>query len=354
MTLLKRLRALVDLTGPSGHEEDVIRFLAHQVAELGDEVAVDPLGNLIVTRQGTRPGARRLLLCAHADEIGFITRSIDANGFLRFEKIGGHDDRLLLARRVWVRGSNGRLLGVINGKSVHLTPAAERERVVKHSEMFIDLGATSADQVREMGISVGDPIGLVGELAEVGVGTGRVIGKSLDNRASCALLWQLLADLRGIELPGDLYVVFSVQEEVGLRGARTAAQALEADVALAVDMTAGDDTPDTGAGHLRLGAGPAIKLMDFSFIAHPAVRRALADAAQRANVPTQIEILTGIGTDAGALHQAGRGVPTGCLSVVNRYTHSSIEMLDLKDLDGASKLLRAFVDGIQDYSLSFL
>lgn len=354
LTLLNRLRDLVNLTGPSGQEEPVARHVVKVLGDegLADEVQVDALGNVIAIRRG-RPGGRSLVLSAHMDEIGFIVRKIEADGYLRFEKLGGHDDRILLAQRVWVRGGRGPLLGVIGCKSAHLS-AGDRDRVVKHTEMYIDIGARSADEVRAMGVSLGDPIGYVGGLAELGLNTGRYIAHGLDDRAGCAVLLELLASLKGVELPGDLYCLFSVQEEVGLRGARTAGQAILADVALALDMTAADDTPDTGTKHLRLGAGPAIKIMDFSLLAHPAVRRALEQAAREAGVETQAEILTGIGTDAGALHQAGPGAPTGALSVANRYTHSPVEMLDLKDLEGAHALLRAFVLGLPGYPLSFI
>lgn len=353
MDLIERLRALIELTGPSGQEEDIVRFLRRALEGLADDLVVDPLGNLIAHRKGSPATGKRLLISAHLDEIGFIVQKIEANGFLRFEKVGGHDDRVLLGRRIWVRGMRQRILGVIGCKSAHLTAPADRERVIKHTDMYVDVGAATAEAARAMGVSVGDPMGLVGELAEVGLDSGRFIGKSLDDRAGCALLWHLLDELRGAELPGDLYAVFSVQEEVGLRGARTAAQAIQPDVALALDMTAADDTPDTGTGHLALGHGPAIKVMDNSFISHPAIRRALIAAAERTGVGVQLEILTGIGTDAGALHQAGPGVPTGCLSIVNRYTHSSIEMLDRRDLDGAFRVLKEFVTTLTDVDLSF-
>lgn len=205
-----------------------------------------------------------------------------------------------------------------------------------------------------MGIRVGSPVGYASELTEVGLNTGRFIAHGLDDRAGCALLLELLRELKGVDLPGDLYAVFSTQEEVGLRGARTAAQALQPDVALAVDMTALDDTPDTGTANLRLGAGPTIKVMDASLLAHPAVRRLLESAAHEAGVETQAEILTGIGTDAGAFHQAGRGVPTGCISVGNRYTHSPVEMLDVRDLEAALRLLKATVLQVERADLSFV
>lgn len=352
--LIETLKELVALTGPSGHEEDLVRHLYGRLRGLADEVTVDPLGNIIARKKGTRPGARSLAISVHMDEIGFIVRKVEPSGFLRFEKLGGHDDRVLLAQRVWVRGAQGRLLGVIGAKSAHLSTPADREKVVKHSEMYIDVGARSADEVRAMGISVGDPVGYQSELTEVGRNTGRYIAHGIDDRAGCAMLLHLLEELKGQTVPGDLYAVFSTQEEVGLRGARTAAQAIAADVALAVDMTAADDTPDTGGQTLKLGHGPTIKVMDASLLAHPAVRRALKAAAGHAVVTVQDEILTGIGTDAGAFHQAGKGAPTGCISVVNRYTHTPVEMIDARDLADGYRLLAEFVRSLQEVDLAFV
>lgn len=354
MNLIDRLRELVALTGPSGQEADVAAYVYRSLQGLADEIKIDALGNVIARKKGTAEGGRSLAISVHMDEIGFIVRKVEANGFLRFEKLGGHDDRVLLAQRVWVRGPAGRVQGVIGCKSAHLTGLPERDRVVKHPEMYIDIGARSAEEVRAMGISVGDPVGYASELTELGVNTGRYIAHGLDDRAGCALLLQLLADLKGTSLPGDLYAVFSTQEEVGLRGARTAAQAIQPDVALAVDMTAVDDTPDTGTNWLGLGKGPTIKVMDNSLLAHPAVRRALQAAAARAGVEAQLELLTGIGTDAGAFHQAGGGVPTGCISVGNRYTHSPVEMLDRRDLEGALALMKAFVLSLPEADLAFV
>jgi endoglucanase len=332
----------------------VVRYIHGALTGLADTVTIDALGNVIALKKGTQPGARSLAISAHMDEIGFIIRKIEPNGYLRFEKLGGHDDRILLAQRLWVRGARGRVLGVICCKSAHLTSLPEREKVVKHTELYIDIGACSADEVRAMGVEVGTPAGYVSELTELGLNTGRYIAHGLDDRAGCAMLLNLLEALKETKLPGDLYCVFSTQEEVGLRGARTAAQAIGADVALAVDMTALDDTPDTGTGYLRLGEGPAIKVMDNSLLAHPAIRRALQAAAARAGVAAQAEILTGIGTDAGAFHQAGKGAPTGCLSVGNRYTHSPIEMFDIRDLEGGARVLKEFVLGLQQIDLAFV
>jgi tetrahedral aminopeptidase len=356
--ILKYLRPLVDLTGPSGAEEDVARALMRLATPLADTVSMDALGNVVAVRQGPE-GARRLLLAAHSDEVGFRVRQVLPTGFLRLEKVGGLDDRVLPAQRVWVRtgtGSNtedGRLLGVIGTKSAHLTGEQERQRVTPSAELYVDIGARSAQEVQDMGVQLGDPVGYVGELAELGRGTGRYTAHALDDRAGCAVLLALLERYRDTPPPVTLTVAFTVQEEVGLRGAQAVARGQQADVALALDMTAADDTPEVLGGHLSLGAGPAIKVMDASLLAHPAVRRGLLAAAQARGLQVQHELLKGIGTDAGALQYSGAGIPTGAVSVANRSTHSAVEVLDGRDLEGALELLDAFAHGLPDLDLRF-
>lgn len=352
--VLSYLRRLVDLTGPSGSEEDPARFVAQAAKSLADTVEVDALGNVTAVREAAEPGARRLIVAAHLDEVGFRVRGVLPDGFLRLEKVGGTDDRILPALRVWVRTDAGRLLGVIGSKSAHLLSDADRTRVVPYGELYVDIGARSAEEVAGMGVQVGDPVGFVGELAELGQGTGRFTGHALDDRAGCAALLALLEGFRDTPPPVTLIALFSTQEEVGLRGAQAAARRLTADVALALDMTAADDTPELSGGHLRLGQGPAVKVMDFSTLAHPAVRRGLLAAAQQAGVTVQRELLRGIGTDAGALQLAGSGLPAGAVSVANRFTHSPVEVLDLRDLHGAVELLRAFAQALPGLALDFL
>lgn len=352
--ILAHLRPLVALTGPSGSEEDVIRAVFRAASPLADEVTVDPFGNVVAIRHAAAEGARRLILAAHLDEIGFRVRQITPGGFLRLEKVGGSDDRILLAQRVRVQTAQGPLLGVIGTKSAHLLADADRQRVVPSAELYVDIGARSADEAAGMGVRVGDPVGFVGELTELGRGSGRYTAHALDDRAGCAVLLALLERYRDTPPPVTLTVAFTVQEEVGLRGAQAVAQAQEADVALALDMTAADDTPELAGRHLAIGAGPAIKVMDFSTLAHPAVRRGLEAAAHSRGIAVQHELLRGIGTDAGALQHAGRGIPAGAVSVANRSTHSPVEVLDLADLVGALDLLHGFVEGLPDLDLRFV
>jgi endoglucanase len=347
------LRQLVEHTGPSGCEEDVAQTIARLVQPLVDSVYIDALGNVIAIRRADAPEAKRCVLAAHMDEVGFRISKIEQDGFLRFEKVGGTDNRVLLGQRVWVRSDQGRLLGVIGTKSAHLCSDEDRKSVPPHTEQYIDIGARSANEVGAVGVRLGSPVGFTGELTELGAGTGRYTAHALDDRAGCAIVLAVLDELRDEPPPATVIAAFTVQEEVGLRGAQAAIQGQTADVGLAVDMTALDDTPDTGTQHLRMGAGPAVKIMDFSLQAHPAVIRGLEVAAERAQVQIQHEILMRIGTDAGALQFGGDGVPAGVISAGNRYTHSPVEVVDQRDLEGAVALLRAFLRALPDMDLRF-
>lgn len=354
-TALDYLRQLVEPTGVSGAEQDVVRLVTRLARPLADTVEIDPMGNVLAVRHGSGPDDRRVLLAAHMDEIGFRIRAVEDNGFLRFEKVGGSDNRVLLAQRVWVGTSVGRMLGVIGVKSAHLATEEDRAAAPDHSLQYIDIGARDADQARSMGVRLGAPAGFVGELAELGARSGRYTAHALDDRVGCAVLLAVLEELRRQPQPVEVIAAFTVQEEVGLRGAQAAARRFPFDVGLAIDSTALDDTPDTNAAHphLRLGAGAAVKIMDNSLLAHPAVQRELLAAADRAGLTIQQEILMRIGTDAGALQFGGAGIPAGTVSIGTRYTHSPIEVLDERDLGDAVRLLIAFLSAVPEMDLRF-
>ncbi|CAM4132486.1 M42 family metallopeptidase [Deinococcus marmoris] len=354
-SVMAHLRALVEATGPSGSEEDVVQLVVRAARPYADSLDVDAFGNVIAVRHAAQAGARRCVISAHMDEVGFRVYKIGGDGFLRLEKLGGLDDRILPAQRVWIRTDSGeRLLGIIGIKSAHLLNDADRTSVVPYANLYVDIGARSRQEVLDMGVAVGDPVGFVGSLTELGRQSGRYTAHALDDRAGCAVLLTLLERFHGTPPPVTLVLVFSVQEEVGLRGASALARHLQADVALALDMTAADDTPEFSGPHLQLGAGPTVKMMDASTQAHPAIRRGLLGAARKRGLAVQREVLKGIGTDAGALQYLGQGVPTGAVSVVNRYTHSPVEVLDSRDLEGAVALLEGFLHDLPDLDLRFV
>lgn len=336
------LKELVSIHGPCGFEHEVARYLYNRLKDVTDEIWVDGLGNVIAKKSGSHPGPT-LMLSAHADEVGFIVKKIEPNGLIRFEKVGGHDDRTILNERVLVRTQDGTLRpGVIGCISCHMMRFDNAQLVRKHSEMYIDVGARDAEGVARLGIQIADPITWATPYEEFG--ENRAMGHGFDDRAGCAVLCKCLEDIDFTKVHGTVYFVFSTQEELGLRGARVASQQIAADVAIAVDTTAASDTFESMMDNtLCLGKGVGIKVMDFSLLASVHVRRKLQHLAQAQNIPHQLEIFCGIGTDAGEMHKEKSGVPTSVLSIPSRYAHCPVEVIDLGDLAAAKDLLSAFI-----------
>ena len=325
MELFERIKTLNAAHGPSGDEGDVREAIARLAAPYADEVTTDTLGNLIVHKKGSGP---RVMLCAHMDSIGFIVTHIEKEGFLRLGRVGG----IAASEALYtpVRFKNG-VRGVL----------AKEEKAelkgLKLDSCYVDIGAADQDAAKAL-VQVGDTA--VYDTPTICNGD-KVISPYLDNRIACAVLLDVLERLEGC--PNDLYLVFSVQEEVGLRGAKTAAWAIDPDYALAVDVTDVDDTPGSErCGTVQLGKGAAIKVMDSSVICHPAVVAKLEDLAQKHNIPVQRDILRGGGTDAGAIHTTRTGVRTGGVSVPCRYIHTPNEAADLADARACADLVLAF------------
>ncbi|MDQ0429835.1 endoglucanase [Planomicrobium stackebrandtii] len=341
------LKGLCELVGPSGFEQDVQRFIKSEIENKVDKVEVDALGNLIATIKATDPQMPSILLAAHADEIGFIVKKIEPNGTLRFEQLGGFDNRVLLAQPVTIKGAEGYIEGVIGTLAVHYVKWDDPKRITSHRDLYIDVGASSTEEVLEMGIKVGQPISYGSGLKLVGdKKRNRVVGKALDDRAGCAVLIELIKNLASNkdDKHGDIYCVFTVQEEVGLRGASVLSPGIKPDFALAVDTTPTSDTYDVlMTGTRTLGGGPCIKIADKSLIAHPLVTGLLEKVAVEQSIPYQQEIFMGIGTDAGAIHMTSTGVSSGVVSIPSRYTHTPIEIVDLDDLKNTVRLVEAFI-----------
>ncbi|MFT4415617.1 M42 family metallopeptidase [Fredinandcohnia humi] len=346
-SLLKELTAI---HGPCGFEEDVARYIASSLKDKVDHMEVDGAGNLLVTKKGKHEGPK-IIVAAHMDEVGFIVKKIEENGLIRFEKLGGHDDRILLSQRVQIKTSKGLRSGVIGTISAHMVKYDDPKKVRAHQRLYIDAGATSKKEAEEFGIRIGDPITwypYFDHLSET-----RIVGKAFDDRAGCAVLIKALEELDNADFAGEFVGLFTVQEEVGLRGARVASHQHNADVALAIDTTAVSDTPEEMMDQsLSIGKGTGIKVIDFSLIANKKVRDHLVELAETNQIAYQFEVFPGIGTDAGELSLAHHGIPTGVLSIPSRYAHSSIEVIDLQDLEATKNLLVAFVKNMR-YSDSY-
>ena len=326
MDQFERIKVLTQAYGPSGDEGAVRQTIAQLAAPYADEVKEDTLGNLIVHKKG--PGAK-VLLAAHMDSIGFIVTHIEKEGFLRVGRLGGVSPKEAVYTPV--RFKNG-TLGVV-------APEEKAEfGKLKLDECYLDIGAQDEEAAKAT-VQVGDTAVYHSPVERNGC---KVISPYLDNRVSCAILLSVLERLTSC--PNDLYLVFTVQEEVGLRGAKTAAWSIAPDYALAVDVTDVDDTPGTQrAGTVQLGKGAAVKVMDSSVICHPEVVSRLEELARKEEIPFQRDIMRGGGTDAGAIHVARTGVRTGGISVPCRYIHTPVEMTDLEDVEACIRLATAFV-----------
>ncbi len=332
------LQRLCETPGIAGYEGRVAAVVRAALEPLVDEVRVDPLGNLIGIRRGRSP--RRVLVAAHMDEIGFIVRFIDDNGFLRLQPVGGFDARVLVAQRVYVWTRSGEpLLGALQlaTKPIHLLTSEERKPPALE-DLYVDLGLP-AEEVRAR-VEIGDMVTLAREFARLGP---TVLSKALDDRVGVFVMLEALRRLEHHE--AEVVAVATVQEEVGLRGAQTAGFGLEPDVALALDITIAGDVPGIEAQDrvTRLGAGVAIKVFDSSHIASRPLVQHLRDVAERYGIRYQLEVLPRGGTDAGALQRARSGVPAVTLSIPTRHVHTVNEMAHVEDIAAAVDLLARYL-----------
>jgi endoglucanase len=321
------IKKLTEAYGPSGHEEPIREIIRAEVQSLADEVRVDALGNLIALKKGNGDG-KKVMLAAHMDEIGLIISYVDEKGFLRGQPIGGVDVMTLVGGRVQFADGT---LGVI---------APEKRWEFKDkpelAKFYIDIGTASREEAQ---IRLGQAVSFVRPFADLG---RRIVAKALDDRIGCAVLIETLRQLT--DSPHDVYFVFSVQEEVGLRGARTSAYGLEPEIGIAVDITVAADTPEAPKLAMKLGAGPCIKVMDSGMLSHPGLKDLLIETAEAEEIPYQLEVLSGGTTDAAAIQLAHSGVPSGCISLACRYFHTPSEMVDMDDVENTVKLFLAMLE----------
>jgi tetrahedral aminopeptidase len=321
------MKRLTEAYGPSGHEEQIRDIIRAEVESLADEVRVDTLGNLIAVKKGSG-GGKRVMLAAHMDEIGLIISYVDEKGFLRAQPIGGLDLTALAGGRVIF--SDG-AVGVIAPEN-----RQEYRKDAELSKLYIDVGATSYDEAKDR---LGQAASFVRPFVDLGK---RVVAKAFDDRIGCVVLIEALRSLQ--DTPHEVYFVFSVQEEVGLRGARTGAYSLDPEIGVAIDITAAADTPEAPKMAMKLGAGPCIKVKDSGMLSHPGVKNLLIDAAEAHQIPYQLEVLGQGTTDAAAIQLARSGVPAGCISIACRYYHTPSEMVDVNDVENAVRLLVALLE----------
>ncbi len=332
------LEELSNAFGPSGCEGEVRRLLARALCDKVDDLQTDALGNLIAFKKGTGPEPRmKVMVDAHTDEVGLMITRIEKNGLLGFRAVGGVDARLLMAKGVVV--GEKRLPGVITAPPVHLTKEEQRKQVLKIEQLTIDIGASSENEAKGV-VKVGDYAAFDTRFEVLDEGGLRTVkGKAFDDRIGCAVA----AALADSEYEVDLYLSFSAQEEVGLRGARVAAYRIEPDLGFALEGTICDDMPkkEDVSPTTELGKGPAISIMDRSFVADRRLVQLLVDLAEANGIPYQFKQPGTGGTDAGAIHLSRAGVPSVAVSVPSRYIHSPVSMASLNDFDHTVALMNA-------------
>jgi endoglucanase len=330
------LRKLSNAHGVSGSEGSVQAIIRKELKGCVDEIYEDTMGNLIAVKKGNK---FKVMIAAHMDEIGLMVKYIDDKGFIRFVALGGWYAPTLYNQRVILHGTKGPCYGVIGGKPPHMMDDEERKKGVKTDDMFIDTGACNREDLENLGITIGTPVTIDREFAKIA--NDRVTGKAFDNRSGVAVL---IRTLQKTDSPFTIYGVFTVQEEVGLKGARTSAYALDPDIAIATDVTIPGDHPgiEMKDAAVEMGKGPIITILDSSgrgLIAHKSVVNWLRDVAERHRIPVQMEVGTGGTTDATAIHLTKGGIPSTTISIPARYLHSPVEVLDMKDIDAAVELL---------------
>ena len=344
MSLNENLEELSNVCGVTGREEEARNLLIKLMKPYADEIEVDRLENVIAIKKGKK-SKPKIMLAAHMDEVGLMVKTVTKEGFLQFAKMGGIDDRILLAQKVLVHTQKGTLQGIVGSKPPHIQKEDERKKVVTYDKLFIDIGAENNQEAAKMGVKVGDPISFDVKYAKIG--TDVVTGKAFDDRAGCAVMIETLKQLDSIEC--TVYAVGTVQEEVGLRGAATATFGVDPDIGIALDVTIAGDVPgvsdfDTS---LKMGKGPVFTVADSGLITNPKILRLLLDAAEESKIPCQLETGLPGATDAARMSLTRQGVPSGTVSIATRYIHSPVGMLSLKDVENSAKLTAAAIQKIQ-------
>ncbi len=339
------LKELSNAPGVSGFEGNIRDIMKRELKDHTDEIEIDNLGNIIVIKKGDENG-KKIMLAAHMDEIGLMVKHIDKKGFINFTKIGGINDQMLMNQEVYIHSDDGRkVLGVIGAKPPHKMKAAEKKKVVEHEKMFIDIGASGKEEAGEM-VGIGNPITIKHDFSEL---KGSIVtGKAFDNRVGC---YVLIETMKRVKSDSTIYGVGTVQEEVGLKGARTSAFKINPDMAIALDVTIAGDHPGIKEEEApaKINGGPAIILTDASgrgLITHPEVKKLLIEVAEEENISYQLEVGDGGTTDATAIHLTREGIPTGVLSVPARYIHTPVEVVSLDDIENTIKLLVAVLEKV--------
>ena len=340
---IELLEKLSNAFGPSGNEEDIAEILKMELKEYADETRVDKLGNIFFHHNG-KNGYPKIMLSAHMDEVGFIITFIEENGFLRFDTLGGITSNIMLGQRILLRGEKGYLKGIIGTKPPHIMTPEEQNKIIPKEDLFIDIGADNINQAQEKGADVGT-MGVF-EVDFTDLGNGYFRGKAFDDRAGCTVLAEVFKLTK--DSPYNIVAVGSVQEELGIRGARTAAWQVNPDYGLALEGTFVADVPNTRPDRVssKIKGGPVVTILDRTAFTHPMILKTLIKVGRKKSIPFQFKKVPVGGTDAGAIHLTKAGVPSGTVAVPCRYIHGPASIVHIDDLKNTIQLVTEFVKTI--------
>ncbi|MEM2889248.1 MAG: M42 family metallopeptidase [Candidatus Bathyarchaeia archaeon] len=346
--LIRLLESLSNAFGPPGCEDEVRNILRKELEEHADETRVDKLGNIFFYKHG-KQSLPRVMLAAHMDEVGFIVTFIDDKGFLRFQTVGGITSTVIPGQTILLRGNKGDVIGLVGTKPPHLMKEEERNKALAIEELFIDVGASNPKEVEQKGIEIGTTGVFNVKFAELG--EGYVKGKALDDRAGCTVMVGAFKTLK--DSPYNVVAVGTVQEEMGLRGARTAAWQVDPDYALALEGTFAADVPGSSpeTESSKLKDGPVITILDQSVIAHPTVLKTLIKVGKEYAIPFQFKKVPRGGTDSGAIHLTKAGIPSGTVAVPCRYIHGPASIAHVDDVKNTVRLITEFVKAISEENI---
>lgn len=352
--MLNIFETLVEIPGGSGFEEKVIEFIAAELKRNLPDVSVDPMGNVIGK---TGKGKKSVMICVHSDEVGMLVKYIDPKGYIHFDLNGMIDERVLLSTKVDICTDKGIYTGVVGVKNRHLLTTEDLKRPVSISDLWVDVGAESAGEVKRWGIEIGDPIVFHPNFKKIGKDT--IISKAIDNRAGCAILIDLAEKMKSKKIDYQLFFVAATQEEVGSRGAKVAAQTLGPDMAIVIDTVPASDpiTPPQQAT-AECGKGPVIRSMDVNALGwgtlySKKIRQRLIHTALKNRIPHQKDIFR-TWTDASTIHIAGKGIPCGGIYIPRRYSHSSVELVKWSDVEKTADLIYSFLKELNSAAIEDL
>ena len=344
------LERLCNADAIAAHENEIREIIKEELDGVVDEFSADNLGSIITLKKGNGP---KIMLAAHMDEVGFIVKRIDDNGFIYFQTIGGWWGQVLLAQRVTITTSKGdKIYGVIGSKPPHVLPAEARKVPVEINDMFIDLGVKNKKEVEDLGIKIGDMITPDSKFSLMN-NSDYMIGKAFDNRIGVYVMIEVMKKLKDKNINANVYGVGTVQEEIGLRGANTTAHIINPDISISVDTGIAGDTPKMTAdeAECKIGNGPVITIMDATTMGHVGLREYMLKIADEKNLKYQFDFMPGGATDAGRMHLSHDGSPAMSMAVSTRYIHSHASVIHADDVVGFIDLLVEFITNIssQDY-----